>query len=362
MTRRSFLKHAGAGAATGGVILGAPAIVSAQQQVRWRMASSFPKSLDTLYGAADILTKRVAALTGGRFQVSLHAAGEIVPALQVLDAVQNGTIECGHTAMYYYFGKDPAWAFGTCVPFGLNQRQYNAWWYEAGGAKVFNEFANKVGVTAFVAGNTGTQMGGFFRKEIKTVADLKGLKFRIAGLAGAMLARLGTVPQQIAAGDIYSALEKGTIDAAEWVAPYDDEKLGLGKVAKFYYTPGFWEGGPALHALVNNKAWESLPVEFKAAFESATYEANMYMTARYDNQNPSALRRLLASGVQLRAFPKPVMDAAFKAAQEVYAELNDKNPEFKRLGESYFGFQREQLSWYGVAESRFDQFMQSTRA
>jgi TRAP-type mannitol/chloroaromatic compound transport system substrate-binding protein len=360
MTRRSFLKHSTA-AAAGGAILAAPAVVTAQAQVRWRMASSFPKSLDTLYGAADILARRVGALTGGKFQITVHPAGELVPPLQVLDAVSNGTVECGHTAMYYYFGKDPAWAFGTCVPFGLNQRQCNAWWYEAGGAKVYNEFASKAGITAFLAGNTGVQMGGFFRKEIKRVEDLKGLKFRIAGLAGLMLAKLGVVPQQLAAGEIYAALEKGTIDAAEWVAPYDDEKLGLGKVAKYYYTPGFWEGGPALHGIVNNKAWESLPPEFKAAFEAASYEANAHMTARYDNLNPSAMRRLLASGVQLRAFPKPVMDASYKAVQQVYAELNGKNAEFKKLYDSYFGFQREQIAWHGVAESRFDQFMQSVR-
>jgi TRAP-type mannitol/chloroaromatic compound transport system substrate-binding protein len=360
MTRRSFLKHTGA-AGAGAAALAAPAIVRAQPQVRWRMASSFPKSLDTLYGSADIMVRRVAALTGGRFQITLHAAGEIVPPLQVLDAVQNGTVECGHTAMYYYFGKDPAWAFGTCVPFGLNQRQYNAWWYEAGGAKVFDEFAAKAGVVTFLAGNTGTQMGGFFRKEIKTVEDLKGLKFRIAGLAGLMLAKLGVVPQQLPAGEIYAALEKGTIDAAEWVAPYDDEKLGLGKVAKFYYTPGFWEGGPALHAIANPKALEALPPEFRAAFESASYEANAHMTARYDNQNPSAMRRLLASGVQLRAFPKPVMDASYKAVRQVYADLNGKNAEFRKLHDSYFGFQREQLAWYGVAESRLDQYMQGVR-
>lgn len=361
MTRRSFLRQAGTTAATGGVILGAPAIVSAQAQVRWRMASSFGKNLDNLYGAADIICRRVAALTGGRFQISLHAGGEIVPPLQVLDAVSNGTIECGHTAMYYYFGKDATWAFGTAVPFGLNARQMNSWWYEAGGGKVYNEFAAKAGVTTFLAGNTGTQMGGFFRKEIKTVADLKGLKFRIAGLAGQMLSKLGVVPQQLPPGDVYSSLEKGAIDAAEFTVPYDDEKLGLGKVARFYYTPGFWEGGAALHGLVNNKAWEALPQDFKAAFESATYEANAHMTAKYDNQNPSALRRMLASGVQLRAFPKPVMDAAYKSIQEVYAELNGKNPEFKKVYDSYFGFQREQLSWYGVGESRFDQYMQGTR-
>ena len=251
MQRRSFIQKATVGA-TATAALAAPAIISAQPQIRWRIASSFPKSLDTIYGAAEVVAKRVTAITGGRFQVTVHAAGELVPPLQVLDAVQNGTVEAGHTAMYYYFGKNPAWAFGTAVPFGLNARQFNAWWYEGGGARVYNEFAAKVGVTAFLCGNTGVQMGGWFRKEIKTVEDLKGLKFRVGGFAGAVLSKLGVVPQQLAAGDIYASLEKGTIDAAEWVGPYDDEKLGFNKVAKFYYTPGWWEGGPALHSIVNN--------------------------------------------------------------------------------------------------------------
>jgi len=258
MQRRSFIQKATVGA-TATAALAAPAIISAQPQVRWRIASSFPKSLDTVYGAAEVVAKRVTAITGGRFQVTVHGAGEIVPPLQVLDAVQNGTVEAGHTAMYYYFGKNPAWAFGTAVPFGLNARQFNAWWYEGGGGRIYNEFAAKVGVTAFLCGNTGVQMGGWFRKEIKTVEDLKGLKFRVGGFAGAVLTKLGVVPQQLAAGDIYAALEKGTIDAAEWVGPYDDEKLGFNKVAKFYYTPGWWEGGPALHTIVNNKACKHCP-------------------------------------------------------------------------------------------------------
>jgi TRAP-type mannitol/chloroaromatic compound transport system substrate-binding protein len=360
MQRRSFIQKATVGA-TATAALAAPAIISAQPQVRWRIASSFPKSLDTIYGAAEVVAKRVTAITGGRFQVTVHAAGELVPPLQVLDAVQNGTVEAGHTAMYYYFGKNPAWAFGTAVPFGLNARQFNAWWYEGGGAQAYNEFAAKVGITAFLCGNTGVQMGGWFRKEIKTVEDLKGLKFRVGGFAGAVLSKLGVVPQQLAAGDIYAALEKGTIDAAEWVGPYDDEKLGFNKVAKFYYTPGWWEGGPALHSIVNNKAWESLPADFKAAWEVANYEGNATMMARYDSLNPNALRRLLASGTQLRAFTKPVMDASLKAAREVYAEYNDKNPDFKKLYDAYFSFQREQIQWNGVAEHRFDQFMKDVK-
>jgi TRAP-type mannitol/chloroaromatic compound transport system substrate-binding protein len=359
--RRSFLKNAAGGAAAGGAILGAPAIVHAQPTVRWRLPSSFAKSLDTLFGVSDFITKRVAALTDGKFQISTHAPGEIVPALQVLDAVQNGTVEIGHTALYYYFGKDPTWAFGTAVPFGMNYRQYNAWWHHGNGDKVFNEFANKNGVVAILSGNTGTQMGGFFRKEINSIDDLKGLKFRVGGFAGSVLSRLGVVPQQIAAGDIYPALEKGTIDAAEWVGPYDDEKLGLSKVAKFYYTPGWWEGGPALHTIVNNKSWESLPPLYKEALRSACAEGNVDLMAKYDALNPAALRRLLAGGTQLRAFPKPVLDASYAAAQEIYKETNEKNAEFKKVHDSYFGFLRDQIAWFGVAEGRFDDYMASVR-
>src|SRR5438067_12534546 len=249
MQRRSFLKKAAAGVAAG--TLAAPAIAQSQATVNWRMAASWPKSLDTLYGGAELICKRVAAATGGKFNIKVFAAGEIVGGLQVLDAVQNGTVECGHTATYYYFGKDPTFAFSCAIPFGLNARQQNAWMYHGGGLELMREFFKEYNVYNIPAGNTGAQMGGFFRKELKTVADMKGLKMRIGGSAGVVMQKLGLVPQQIAGGDIYPALEKGTIDAAEWVGPYDDEKLGLYKVAKYYYYPGWWEGGPELDLFVN---------------------------------------------------------------------------------------------------------------
>src|SRR5438874_11454294 len=247
MKRREFLKSAGIGTAAGAALLAAEA--GAQSgglpAVNWRMAASWPKSLDTLYGGADLISKRVAAATGGKFNIKVFAAGEIVGGLQVLDAVQNGTVECGHTAAYYYFGKDQTFAFGTAIPFGLNARQQYAWYYHAGGLELMREFYKEYNVVNILAGNAGAQKGGWFRKPIKSVADLKGLKFRIGGTGGTVLTRLGVVPQQIAGGDIYPALEKGTIDAAEWVGPYDDEKLGFYKVAKNYYYPGWWEGGPS---------------------------------------------------------------------------------------------------------------------
>jgi TRAP-type mannitol/chloroaromatic compound transport system substrate-binding protein len=290
----------------------------------------------------------------------VFAAGEIVPGLQALDAVQNGTVQCCHTAPYYFFGKDPTFAFSCAIPFGMNARQQNAWMYQGGGRALLAEFYKGYNVVAIPAGNTGAQMGGFFRKEVKSVADLKGLKFRMGGFAGTVMAKLGVVPQQIAAGDIYPALEKGTIDAAEWIGPYDDEKLGLGKVAKFYYTPGWWEGGPELDLFVNIKAYSELPKDYQAILEAACAYANIDMLAKYDSFNPAALRRLIASGVQLRQWPRPVMDAAWVAANEVYAETSAKNAAFKKVYDPWKAFRDEQIRWFGVAEQGFDSFMAST--
>ncbi|MCE2998292.1 MAG: TRAP transporter substrate-binding protein [Betaproteobacteria bacterium] len=354
MQRRAFLKKAGLGAAAGAIA--APAIVRAQPQIQWRLASSFPKNLDTLFGAGEILSRRVAEGTDGKFQIRVFAAGEIVPGLQVLDAVQNGTVQCGHTAPYYYIGKDPAFAFATALPFGLNARQQNAWMYHGGGMQLLAELFKDYGCVQFPSGNTGVQMGGWYRKEIKSVADLKGLKMRVAGIAGQVLARLGVVAQQIAGGELYQALERGTIDAAEWVGPYDDEKLGLQKVAKFYYYPGWWEGGPQLSTIVNIKQWESLPKAYRSVFESACAEANVSMLAHYDAKNPEALKKLVAGGAQLRQFPKPIMEAAHKAAFEIYDEMAAKSAHFKRIYAQWLRFRADQFLWFRVAEMSYDSF------
>ena len=360
MERRSFLKKAAVGVVAGTVA--APAIVKAQApaglpNVSWRMAASWPKSLDTLYGGAEHIAKRVSDATGGKFNIKVFAAGEIVGGLQVLDAVQAGTVECGHTAAYYYFGKDQTFAFGTSIPFGLNARQQYAWYYHAGGLELMREFYKDYNVVNILAGNTGCQMGGWFRKPIKSVADLKGLKFRIGGTGGTVLTRLGVVPQQIAAGDIYPALEKGTIDAAEWVGPYDDEKLGFYKVAKHYYYPGWWEGGPSTELLVGTKAWEALPKEYQAIVEAACAEAYIWMVAKYDALNPAALKRLLANGTILSAFPNDVMTACHKASEENYEEVASKNAKFRKVYEPWKKFRSEQVQWFSIAEGRFDSFM-----
>jgi TRAP-type mannitol/chloroaromatic compound transport system substrate-binding protein len=359
MERRLFVHGAGlAGVLAAGM---APAIVHAQANIRWRLASSFPKSLDTIYGAAEVFAKKVSDMSGGKFQITTHAAGELMPALGVVDGVQAGTVEIAHTAPYYFFGKDPTFALGCAIPFGLNSRQMSAWMYEGNGLKLMREFYKGYNIVNFPAGNTGAQMGGFFRKEIKSLADLKGLKFRIGGFGGKVIERIGAVAQNIPGGEIYQALEKGTIDAAEWVGPYDDEKLGLYKVAPNYAYPGWWEGGPELDVLINDKAFNALTPDNKAIIESAAAYAHIDMQAKYDARNPAALKRLVAGGTKLFRFPKEMMDAAFKEAMALYSELSATNPAWKKVYEDYAMFRRDANLWFRFTEAGFDDFMQEQR-
>ena len=355
MDRRSIIKQAGiAGVLAAGI---APA-VHAQATVRWRLASSFPKSLDTIFGSAEMFAKTVRALSGGKFEVSVHAAGELMPAFGVVDALQSSTIEMAQTAPYYYTGKNSIFAFGCAVPFGLTARQMDAWMDHGNGRKLMDAFYANYNIKSRSAGNTGTQMGGWYRKEIKTVADLKGLKFRMGGgLFGEAMQKLGVVPQNMPAGDVYQALEKGTLDATECVGPYDDEKLGFNKVAPFYYYPGWWEGGAELEFFINAKAYAALPAEFQAIVDAATTVAARDMTAKYDAFNPIALKRLVAAKTQLKAFPKEIMDAGYKASMEVFAEHEAKSPEFKTIHQDMRAFQRDQLLWARYSELRFDNYM-----
>jgi TRAP-type mannitol/chloroaromatic compound transport system substrate-binding protein len=359
MKRRTFLKTAGAGIAASAIA--APAIAQSAPEIKWRLTSSFPKSLDTLYGAAEQFTKAVAEMTDNKFQIQVFAAGEIVPGLQAADAVTNGTVEMCHTASYYYFGKDPTFPLACAVPFGLNTRQQNSWLMHGGGTDLLNEFYKKFNIYAVVSGNTGCQMGGWFRKEVNSIDDLKGLKFRIAGFGGLVLQRLGVVPQQIAGGDIYPALEKGTVDAAEWVGPYDDEKLGFYKVAKYYYYPGWWEGSTMTHNFINITKWNELPKNYQAIINAASHYTNDWMTGRYDAVNPGALKRLVANGAVLKPFSLPIMEACLKAANEVYAEISGKNAEFKKIYDSMVAFRNDEYLWWQVAEYTYDSFMIRTR-
>ncbi|MBP1848054.1 TRAP-type mannitol/chloroaromatic compound transport system substrate-binding protein [Rhizobium petrolearium] len=361
MNRRHFLRQAattGAGAATAlAAPLAAPAIAQENPSITWRLTSSFPKSLDIIFGAANEIAESVKNATDGKFTIQIFAAGEIVPGLQAADAVANGTVEMAHTCSYYYIGQDPAFALGTAIPFGLNARMTNAWFTAGGGNDLINEFLAPRNLYALPAGNSGTQMGGWFRKEINTIDDLKGLKMRIAGLAGQVMQKVGVTPQQIAAGDVYTALEKGTIDATEFVGPYDDQKLGFAKVAKYYYYPAWWEGGPAMHAFFNLEKFNALPKSYQQILANACASANMSMLANYDAHNARALKQLVAEGAILKPFSREIMDVCFKAAMETYAELSARSPAFKKLYDSQQAFKKDAYLWAQVAEYSYDTFM-----
>jgi len=352
MQRRSFLTQTAvvAGAAT----LGAPALAQTQPTIRWRCVSSFPKNIDILYGCAEVMSKAVAEITDNKFQIQVFAAGDIVPALQAFDAASNNTVEMCHSASYYYTGKDPAFAFGTHAPFLLNTRQQTAWAYHGEGKKLLEDFYRGHNVVALPGGNTTTQMGGWFRREVKSLADLKGLKFRISGLGGQVLAKMGAIPQQVPGGDIYPSLERGTIDGAEFNGPYDDEKLGLYKVAPNYYYPGFWDGTSMQHFFINSGQWDALPKSYQAAMRTASAMANIDSIARYDVQNPIALRRLVAGGAKLQSFPLDVLDAAYDASIALYEELSASNPVFKKFYDSQRAFQKDASVWNQVSEYAYD--------
>ena len=359
MDRRSFFKKAGTaavGAAAAGT-LAAPAIAQENPKIAWRMASSFPKGLDTIYGGGVDIADQVRAMTDGAFDIQLFAAGEIVPGLEAANAAGAGTVEMAHTVAYYYYGKDATYALASCIPFGLNARMQNAWYNAGNGMTLVNEFMATQNLYTIPAGNTGVQMGGWFRKEINTVADLQGLKMRIAGLAGTVMEKLGVVPQQLPGGDIYPALEKGTIDAAEWVGPYDDNKLGFNKVAKFYYYPGFWEGGPVVHAMINLEKWNSLPKHYQAILSAACASANSNMLGEYDAKNATALKELVAGGAVLKPYSQEIMAAAYDAALETYKEIGASNPAWTKIYDDQLAFKKDAYLWAQIGEYTYDTFM-----
>jgi TRAP-type mannitol/chloroaromatic compound transport system substrate-binding protein len=355
LKRREFMKAAGLGAAASTIAM--PAIAQSAPTITWRLQSSYPTSLDTIYGACKAFSQAVAEATDNKFKIQVFAAGEIIPPLSIVDGIQNGTVEMGHTGSYFYIGKDPCFAFGTGIPFGPNTRQQHAWFYHGGGNDLLNQFYATYKLYHFPFGGTGTQMGGWFRKEIKSKADLAGLKMRLGGLSGTVLQRLGLVPTQLAAGDIYTSLERGTLDAAEFVGPYDDEKLGLAKIAPYYYYPGFWEGAASLSLFVNLDKWNELPPAYKSLLNTAAVYAATDMLAKYDAQNPVALRRLVSSGAQLRAFPQDLLQESYKAASALYAEISDQNPTFKKILDHQMAFRNQVYPWSQISDFSYDSLM-----
>ena len=367
MKRRQFLSNTALGVTT------ATALVACNQaangpnvqanglpNVRWRMVTSWPKSLETIFGGAQTVCDRVKQMTGGRFTIEPYAAGEIVPGLEVLDAVQNGTVQSGHTASYYYIGKNAALGFGTSMPFGFSAQQQNAWYYHGGGLETMHKLYSDFNVISFPAGNTGAQMGGWFKREIKTVRDLNGLKMRIPGLGGKVMSRLGVNVQVLPGGEIFLALDRGAIDAAEWVGPYDDQKLGLNQAAPYYYYPGWWEPGATLEVQVNKSAWEKLPQEYQQILQTAAMEANLNMLAQYDALNREALKKVLRNGTKLISYSPEILKAARKAAFSIYEETANQDATFKEVYQAWNKFREEITAWNRINELSFASFVAST--
>ena len=367
--RRAVLKTLVAGGASGAFAATARAQDAASvPEVTWKLMSSFPKSLDLLYGGAGFFAKTVAELTGGRFRVEVSPPNETVGGLQVLEAVSAGTIDACQTEMDYFYGRDPAFALATAIPFGMNAREQFAYATQGDGTNQLNDLLADSNAVAFPAGNTGAQMGGFFKREIKSVSDLAGLKIRIGGLAGRVLQKLGAVPQATPRAEFYSALESGALDAVTWVSPHDDEKIStddatrIPKVAPNYYYPGWWRGGSMIHIVVDKRKFDALPPAFQAAVRSAAILSGTDMLARYDAANPAALRRLVIGGAQLRPFPQEILEAAYKATNDVLREIGDGNARFKKQLDALIAFRNEQYLWWQVGEYTFDNFLIRQRA
>lgn len=370
MKRRRFVTGATVGTATTVAIAacgqstqsppageGSPAVQTDETQaVEWRMASSYTPSLDTVYGGSEVFVQRVSELTNGRFQIELSAAGELVPGLEVLDAVQQGTVQAGHTNSYYYRGKNEALAFDTAVPFGLNYRQQNAWLLQGGGLELIHELLSDFNIISFPGGNSGTQMGGWWNQGIESVSDLQGLNMRIPGLGGLVMERLGVNVQNLAGGEIFQALQLGTIDAAEYVGPYDDEKLGLQQAASIYYYPGWWEPGSQYSFYFNLDAWNDLPTAYQEALKTAASEAHVNIMARYDALNPPALTSLLDQGVELRRFSDEIMSAAETTSFELYEELASENASYRKVFDAWRAFREDSNRWFATSELGFNSF------
>jgi len=359
--RRDFLKKAGAGAAgaaalgacgtgeTGGTAAQAGGVTG--PRVTWRMQTSYPPSLDLLHGAGERIAQRVSDLTGGNFTMRVYAAGEFVPANLVMDAVEQGTIQCGLTPGYYYIGKNPGLAFDTAIPFGLTTRQLYAWMIHGGGLDLINGLYADFGIISFPTNSTGGQMGGWFREPVASLDELRGLRFRIPGIGGEVMSRLGVTVQNIAAAEIYPALERGAIDATEWVGPYDDEKRGFYQVAKHYYYPGWWEPGVSMSLLIDLEEFNALPTAYQEILKAVCGETFANRLAAYDAANPPALQRLIRDhGVILHEYSQDIMDAAWRESNAYLEEQAAADQSFRRVYESFKAFRDLQWSYAGGNE------------
>ncbi|MEK6594612.1 MAG: TRAP transporter substrate-binding protein DctP [Pseudomonadota bacterium] len=352
--RRKFLKG-GALAATGTVIAGFPMIARAQQTFSWKMTSAYPKGAPFYMdgpGSAVDLAKRIDAMSNGRLKIQVFGAGELIPALEGFDAVRSGTVEMNHANSYFWTGKTFAAQYFTAVPFGLNFQGVNGWLYDGGGMALWNEVYAPFGMVAFPCGNTGVQMTGWFKKEIKSAADFKGLKMRIPGLAGKVYATLGVDVKLLPGGEIFPALERGVIDAAEFVGPYQDRRLGLHKAAKYYYTTGWHETATVSELLINKAAWDKLPKDLQAVVENASAACNVISEAWCQRTNAEAMEDLVKNQkVIARPLPDAVVKALRAATKTVLDEAVAKDPLVKKVHDSYMAYKAKYDAWAGYSEA-----------
>ncbi len=361
--RRRFI--GGLGAAAAGAAVAGPALADPAPDVRWRLTSAFQSDLDLIFGGAQTFAQALSDMTDGHFTIAVSPAGEIAPALEALDAVAGGKADCAHTALSYSWNTDPAYVFATGAPFGMNARQHMAW-LQAGGGALIDELLSGRNLAALPLGGTGAQMAGWFRKEIHSAADFNGLKVRIGGFAGKVLQARGATLVAVPKDGVLAALKDGSLDVFDWVGPYDDERFGplkdgerqaISTVAPYYYSPGWWLGDMQLHLVVAKDKFEALPKAYQASLRAAAAAADGSVRAKYDAANPGALKRLVIGGAQLRLFPQEALEACYKTASSLYAQLAAENPQFKKVADSYMAFRADQYLWWQVAEYSFDNFM-----
>ncbi|MBP0013110.1 MAG: TRAP transporter substrate-binding protein DctP [Roseofilum sp. SBFL] len=366
MKRRHFI-HTSATALTGAAALGSCSQPDQQSEpiepdsnvlfpvVQWRMATSWSKALNIVFGSAETLSRRVKEMTGGRFVIIPYGGGELVPPLEILDAVGNGTVECGHSGGAYYIEKNRIFGIDT-LPFGMNSQQLTAWLYRGGGLDLLQDLYADYGVINFPAGQTGVQMGGWFREKVSTPADFKGLKMRIPGAGAQVMSRLGVEPVTLSSTEVFSAMESGELDAAEFSGPFDDENLGIYHVAPYYYYPGWWETSFAFQLYVNLEAWNQLPSIYQEIFKAAAIETHVTTLAHYDTENGAALKRLISRGTELLPFSEEILNAAYAIAIELQEEMAAQDPGFKAVYDHWRAFRNNISGWHAVSELSYANF------
>lgn len=354
MQRRDFIKGVGAGTLTAGALGGGVKKAFAKPQYEWKMVTAWPRNFPGMGAGVNRLAELIGEMSGGRLRVRVFGAGELVPAFEIFDAVARGVAQMGHGAAYYWRGKTEAAQFFTTVPFGLTAQEMNGWLFHGGGLDLWTELYAPFGLVPFPAGHVGVQMGGWFNKEINTLDDLRGLKMRIPGLGGEVLARAGGTPVTLPGGELFTAMQHGALDATEWVGPYNDLAFGLYQASKYYYYPGWHEPGSLLEAIINKESYEALPADLRAIVANSCKLANQDILAEYAARDPAALQTLISKHkVELRRFPDEVIRRLRELSEEVLAELARKDEMSAKIYSSFKKFLTQSQEWSRISELAF---------